>query len=151
MTNRKSPSNQERNDAPSRSHREEIAALSERIAELQALVADLKTAQEALEEDHRSLQEENQQLRREMTLANLIDDLQTVVKEQMDTRPSGAASSSARQLYERLPARFRFPTFFQVADEENLDTEKARRFLVRYLADDRLVQSGAYLEKVEEE
>lgn len=140
-----------RNDAsPSRSHRDVVGDLSQEIAELKAIVADLKASREVLETDHQRLQDENHQLRREMTLAHLIEDLQAVVEEELADLPSTEAPSPAQRFYDQLPDRFRFACFFQMADEADLEATQARQFLVRYLADERLVQAGAYLEKGED-
>jgi TolA-binding protein len=125
-----------------------IEQLYDQIAELQATVETLRASRDELELDHRALQEENQRLRREMTLANLIEDLDTSIEEVVEEAPHHLGSLlPGRPLYERLPSTFPFPAFFEMAEEAGVGTEEARRLLVRYLADGLLVQSGAYLKK----
>lgn len=149
MTNRpfSSGNNTRKESSPSLSSRDLVTYLSQQLAELKSVVSDLETDRETLKADQQKLQEENQQLRRELTLVHLIEDLQSVVEEELEELPPTTASSPAQRFYDQLPARFRFARFFQMADEADLEMKQARRFLVRYLADEMLVQSGAYLEK----
>lgn len=148
-TQHTSPTPRDDDASPDPSNEEVIADLSRQLAELRALVADLQTDRDSLAADRRALQEENQRLRREMTLANLIENLQDL-EEDLDDLPSPTGLSPAQRFYDQLPARFRFARFFQMADAADLEAKQARQFLVRYLADERLVQAGAYLEKGED-
>jgi len=146
-----SSSRRSRDDlAPSQADQEVIAELYDQIAKLQDTVRALQTSRDRLKLDHQALQEENQRLRREMTLAHLIEDLEASIEEVVGEEPASPPSAStppARELYECLPSTFLFPVFFRMADETGVETEEARRALVRYLADGLLVQSGAYLRK----
>jgi len=146
-----SSSRRSRDDlVPSKADQEIIAELYDQITKLQDTVRALQMSRDRLKLDHQALQEENQRLRREMTLANLIEDLEASIEEVVGEEPISpppAAPLPARQLYEGLPSTFLFPAFFRMADEAGVETEEARRVLVRYLADGLLVQSGAYLRK----
>ncbi len=81
-----------------------------------------------------------------MTLSHLIENLQEL-DDELDDELAAVPSSSVQHLYDQLPDRFRFATFFRRADEAGWEAAQARHFLVRCLADERLVQAGAYLEK----
>lgn len=138
------------NISPSDSDKGAIAELYDQVAELQATVEALQASRDALELDHRELQAENQRLRREMTLANLIEGLQSSLEEVVAEEPfPDPKTPLEHRLYEHLPSSFPFSAFFRMADEADVETTDARRILVRYLADGLLVQSGAYLQKRE--
>ena len=125
-----------------------IADLLAQIADLKAVVERLQHAHDEMVATREALRQENQRLRREMTLANLIEDLESSIEDIVgDEGP--VVPPPAQQLYEQLPASFLFPAFFRMAEQEGLEMAQARRYLVRYLADGLLVQSGAYLKKVE--
>lgn len=136
---------------PSRSDQDVIDDLHSQIAELKTAVERLQTSQKELEASRKALQAENQRLRREMTLANLVDDLEDSIEEVMEEDGSVTVPPPAQRLYERLPASFPFPAFFREVERQGFEMAQARRYLVRYLADGLLVQSGAYLKKVERE
>lgn len=138
----------DRNGAPS-SERTLIDQLYERIARLHATVQELRNAREELKADQQRLLEENRSLRRKLTLSNLIEELEssvgTVSETEVDVDPT--APLPANELYQQLPSRLSFPLFFQIAKDEQIETDTARRCLVHYLHEGLFVQSGAYLEK----
>jgi len=136
---------------PSRSGQDSIEDLHSQIAELKTVVERLQASQEELEADREELQAENQRLRREMTLSNLVDDLASSIEEAIEEDGSVTVPPPAQRLYDQLPASFPFPAFFREVERQDLEMAQARRYLVRYLADGLLVQSGAYLQKVERE
>lgn len=141
-----------RNDiAPSRSDQESVAELHAQIAELKTAVEQLQQSHDDLTADRAELQAENLRLRREMTLTNLVDDLAASIEDVVEDDGSVAVPPPARNLYDQLPPSFSFPVFFRQVEQEGLDMAQARRYLVRYLADGLLVQSGAYLKKAERE
>lgn len=139
-----------RNGAPRSSPNSDLVArLYERIARLHAVIQELRSTGEDLEADRERLLEENRALRRKVTLSTLIEDLEATTtneKENGDTLEPSAPRPAAR-LYQQLPTRFSFPLFFQVAADERIETDTARRCLIHYLTEEMLVQSGAYLEK----
>lgn len=156
MNEQKRPSSRAHRDADAASPAspDDVAALYEQIADLKAALKQLRDARDALAADRAEiaadrdeLRAENLRLRREMTLAHLVEDLESSLEEVVD--PGGPVPPPARRLYDRLPASFAFPAYFRAAEAEGLETTTARRYLVRYLADGRLVQSGAYLEKID--
>jgi hypothetical protein len=117
------------------------------LAQLHTLQASVEALRAELDEQETAYQEllaENQQLRRAATVTALLDDLDVPLDEEII---EDIATPPLQRLYRRLPGRFRFPAFFRAAEDENLDTAQARRYLARYLADGSLVQSGAHLEK----
>lgn len=144
-----SPQNPRNNIPPSRSDQELIADLQRQIAELKTAMSELQRSQDALEANREALETENRRLRREMTLANLIEDLEASIEDVVEDDGSVTVPPPAQRLYECLPATFLFPAFFRIADDERFDTAEARRYLVRYLADGLLIQSGAYLKKAD--
>ena len=147
----RSPRNRRPEMTPSRSDQDIIENLHSQIAELTAAVERLQTSQEELEANREALQAENQRLRREMTLANLVDDLEDSIEEVIEEDGSVTVPPPAQRLYDQLPASFPFPAFFREVERQGFEMAQARRYLVRYLADGLLVQSGAYLQKVERE
>jgi len=139
-----------RTESPSsRPDRHSIEGLHSQIAELKTVVERLQASQEALEANREDLQAENQRLRREMTLANLVEDLASSIEEVIEEDGGVTVPPPAQRLYNQLPASFSFPAFFREVERQGVETAQARRYLVRYLADGLLVQSGAYLKKVE--
>lgn len=131
-----------------RKRREE---LHERIARLHAAVQELLAATEDLEADRQRLLRENRALRRTATLSALIDDLEDSLESRLDEeRSNGVAPPFAEHLYQQLPSQFSFPLYFEIVQKEGVDSDTARRCLVHYLREHRLVQSGAYLEKNDE-
>lgn len=136
---------------PSGSDQDSIEDLHSQIADLKTAVEQLRASQEELEANREALQAENQRLRREMTLANLVDDLEDSIEEVIEEDGSVTVPLPAQRLYDRLPASFPFPAFFREVEQQGFEMAQARRYLVRYLADGLLVQSGAYLKKVERE
>jgi hypothetical protein len=146
------PSRNRRSDVPpSRSDQDVIADLQAQIVELQAVVERLQTSRNELEDSQEMLRSENLRLRREMTLANLVEDLEASIEDVVEEDGSVTVPSPAQRLYEQLPPSFPFPLFFRMVEQEGLDMAQARRYLVRYLADGLLVQSGAYLKKIGDE
>lgn len=116
------------------------------IAELKGNVAVLQAQKEELEDERDQLLRENRALRRKLTHAQLADGLLTTLDE-TGPSPDSESSSPVRELYEALPSRFSFPTFFEVAETGGLDTDTARRCLRHFLKRDLLYQEGRQLTK----
>lgn len=135
-----------RNPAPRPATVEE---LHERIATLHAMIQQLRTVRTDLENERQRLLKENRALRREATLSALMKDLDVSGDALGDGEPAGDDTSPlpAEVLFDRLPARFSFPLYFKRVQDEGIDSETARRCLVHYLREGRLVQNGAYLKK----
>lgn len=126
--------------------------LLERIETLRDAVQTLRDRVEHLETERTELLEENRVLRRRLTHSQLVDDLLMTLEEEggsITTMPDRPPSTE--RLYRVLPSSFSFPAFFQVAEEEGLDTGAARRCLRHFLARDRLVQEGTQLSKREQD
>jgi hypothetical protein len=148
--------------------RSQTGALYEEIARLHATIQSLRATGETLEAECRRLLEENQKLRRQATLSAYADDLDLAFRqvgreeeasENSDAGAKNAAGPQASSLlpippqaerfYRQLPGRFTFPSFFHLAEAAGLGKRPARRCLMHYLVEELLVQSGAYLEKVD--
>jgi regulator of replication initiation timing len=127
--------------------RDLVIRLYEKIARLHASMQALRRTSEDLEADRQRLLEENRKLRRRITVSTLIEDLERSIASMGVEETDEVRPPPAERLYQLLPARFSFPHFFRVADDERLETRTARRCLAHYLAEGALVQSGAYLEK----
>lgn len=131
------------------SHQDLVARLYEKIARLHASVQALRRTSADLEADRQRLLEENRALRRRITVSTLIEDLERSIESVDPDGIDAIGPPPAQRFYRQLPERFSFPQFFQVAEDENLETATARHCLAHYLAEGMLVQSGAYLEKPE--
>ena len=133
----------------STANRDLVTRLYEKIARLHASVQALRRTSEDLEADRQRLLEENRSLRRRITVSTLIKDLDQSGAADAPDLSKEVVPPPAERLYQVLPARFSFPQFFRVAEDERLDTATARRCLAHYLATGILVQSGAYLKKID--
>lgn len=132
-----------------RSQNHSIALLVDEIERLKRTIRELRACSEDLEAERQQLLRENRRLRREITVSQLIEDLEASI-EPADGRDGTEPDTSppvADRLYEQLPDHLPFPKFFQVAEEEGLDATTARRCLVYFLSKDLLVQTGARLRK----
>jgi hypothetical protein len=147
MDERTDPSDVRRSTPPP--DRVLITRLYEKIARLHASVQSLRRTGKDLEADRQRLLDENRALRRRLTVSTLIEDLDRSIDSVDEDEPDAVVPSPAERLYRRLPARFSFPHFFRVADDENLETTTARQCLAHYLAEGVLTQSGAYLSKTD--
>lgn len=117
-----------------------------RIANLQESVSALQAEAEDLKEERNQLRKENQALRRKLTHSRLIDDLLTTLNEE-GPEEGREVPPTVRALYERLPACFSFPSFFDAAEDDGLDTDTARRCLQHFLNQQLLYQEGDQLTK----
>lgn len=131
------------------SKRRLVERLYEKIARLHASVQALRRTSEELEADRQQLLEENRSLRRRLTVSMLVEGVDRSEETTGADDPGKAVPPPADRLYQLLPSRFSFPSFFQTAANEQIETVTARHCLAHYLAEGRLVQSGAYLEKTD--
>lgn len=125
------------------------ARLRERIELLMEEVQDLRSYNEQLETERNQLQQENQALRRELTESRLLNHLKQPNASE-DAPPVQNLPPLAEQLYQALPESFSFPVYFQVAEDEDLEMETARRCLRHFLLEKRLAREGSRLRKKEE-
>jgi regulator of replication initiation timing len=140
MTDRRNPA-----------HRKTRAKLLERIESLMDAVEKLRTQNHHLEEERNDLQEENRALRRDLTESRLINHLeQSMPNVEEDGQSEQDPPPLAERLYEALPSSFSFPVYFQVAEDEDLDMDAARRCLQHFLMENQLVREGSRLRKREE-
>jgi regulator of replication initiation timing len=126
-----------------------VARLYEQIARLHASVQALRRTSEELEADRQRLLEENRALQRQVTVSTLLDEIDVSTELDEQDVLGDAVPPSAQRFYQQLPDRFSFSLFFQIAEDEHVETSTARRCLVHYLTEGALVQSGAYLEKTD--
>ena len=126
------------------SARKTRAEFIERITELHERVRALRTERENLETERDQLREENQSLRRDLTHFRLMDDLMGLRETETEEEAGG---QQARSLYQSLPSTCSFSEFFRVAEEENIETDAARRCLRHFLSRELLVQQGGQLAK----
>jgi regulator of replication initiation timing len=111
-------------------------------------VENLRDRIEKLEAEREALLEENRALRRELTQLRLLSDMEKTIEEiEEETGRVPAAPPPAEDLYALLPSSFAFPVFFQIAESRGLDTAEARRCLLHFLAEDRVVREGSRLVK----
>ena len=111
-------------------------------------IEKLRDRIEELETEREALLEENRTLRRELTQLRLLSDMEKTVEEiEEETGRVPAAPPPAEDLYALLPPSFAFPVFFRIAESKGLDTAEARRCLLHFLAEDRVVQEGSRLVK----
>ena len=73
------------------------------------------------------------------------DHMRIIKKDQRDSDTS--EPTTARQFYQSLPDTLSFSTFFQMAEDEGVDTTRARRFLRHFLSHKLLAQNGSQLTK----
>lgn len=121
-----------------------------------ALCAELRSRIESntanlvrLAEENERLRRENEALRREATVARLRRDMETP-GEVTFTRFGPDASGDTLDtsfLYERLPHSFSFSEFFNVASDNGLDEDAAKRHMIALLRAHLLLQRGTRIEK----
>lgn len=134
-----------------RNRNHSIALLVDEIERLKGTIRELRACSEDLEAERQQLLRENRRLRREVTLSRLIEDLEASIEsiDGMDNNEPEATPPAVDRLYEGLPDRFPFPSFFQIAEEMEIEASTARRCLLYFLSEDLLVQRGARLRKRE--
>jgi FtsZ-binding cell division protein ZapB len=123
------------------------AEFIERITELRERVRALRTERENLETERDQLREENQSLRRDLTHFRLMDDLMGLRETEAEGKE--VEGQRFRSLYQALPSTCSFSEFFRVTEEENIETDAARRCLRHFLNRELLVQRGGQLVKRE--
>jgi regulator of replication initiation timing len=122
--------------------------LVERITELNETVRRQRTRIEDLEADRNRLRRENQSLRRRLTHARLLESvLEMARSSEEESEPTPESVRSARRLYHALPDTCSFPTFFRIADRQDLSVDEARRCLRHFLTRGLLVQEGTRVSK----
>jgi regulator of replication initiation timing len=118
------------------------------MASLEETVEELKAQNETLKAEREQLLEENRALRRELTQRRLLSDMEGTIDDIKDeTGRLPAAPPPADDLFTLLPSSFAFPVFFQIAESRGLGTDEARRCLLHFLAEERVMQEGSRLVK----
>ncbi len=118
-----------------------IETLAEAVESLRDRIDHLKT-------ERNQLQKENRGLRRQLTESRLVNQLERSVAEtDEDVELERSVPSPSEQLYQLLPPSFSFPAYFRIADNEDLDTETARRCLQYFLSENQIAQTGSRLRK----
>lgn len=120
-----------------------IAYVQERLAWLQREV-------ERLIEENERLREENRRLREEVTLYRLFQEIQPTAEEGLPEL-SAEVLQQAMAFLARLPSELSFAEFFDRAEQEGIESQVARDYLLIFLREDLLRQRGGRLIKTSRE
>jgi regulator of replication initiation timing len=135
---------QQRDSSPKKTRAQllkQIESLTEAVQELRARNNHLKTERSRLEEENRTL-------RKELTEYRLLNHLdQSVAEADENATATSSIPPIADHFYQVLPPSFSFRTYFQIAENKDLEMDAARRFLQHFLADERVVREGSRLRK----
>lgn len=101
-----------------------------------------------LTRENRRLLKENEKLRQEITLLRLHQEGSSPTK---GKQKEGATSvpHEALAFYEQLPPCLNFAMFFRQADSCGISSEQAKRYLLRFLREDMLLQKGSHIKKTD--
>ncbi len=102
-----------------------------------------------LREESRRLRDENKDLREELTLLRLYHegDMPDDLNGNQHTAPMPLPEAAA--FFRKLPRSLNFAFYFRKADEEGIESEAAKAYLLHFIQEGLLVQKGHRLEKAE--
>ena len=136
------------NDAPIFPSRMEPDRSVDRVVVLEETIDELRTRIDELKRERDQLLEENRDLRQKVTHLRLLHEPEEAIDDiEQKTTQLPAAPPPSDHLYTLLPPTFSFPVFFEIAESQGVDTDKARRCLLHFLAEDLIVQEGSPLVK----
>ena len=120
---------------------------SQELERLRAEITQLKEDNAQLRAQREDLLEENRQLRQEATVVRLYKNLSRTYEPVDGAAHPLTPQAEQEKLYQTLPDTVTVREFFQHADTQGVDTQRARECLLHFLKHNLLAQAGSRLDK----